>query len=98
MRSRGPSGHTAGMTGAGRDHWFEELADHMGSAYLRYSFTKRTEQEVGFLVEALGLTSATRVLHVGCCPGRHAYALGRLVIPVHGVDISQRFVAIARDG
>ena len=37
------------------DHWFEALADHLGAAYLRYSFTKGTEQEVGFLVDALGL-------------------------------------------
>ena len=27
-------------------HWFEPLADHLGAAYLRYSFTKGTEQEV----------------------------------------------------
>ena len=36
-------------------HWFEPLADHMGAAYLRYSFTKGTVQEVDFLVDALGL-------------------------------------------
>ena len=36
-------------TGDARDHWFEDLAEHLGSAYLRYSFTKGTEQEVGFL-------------------------------------------------
>jgi SAM-dependent methyltransferase len=79
-----------------RDHWFEDLADHLGSAYLRYSFTKGTGQEVDFLVEALGLTPDTKVLDVGCGPGRHAHALGRRGIPVHGVDISQRFVDIAR--
>ena len=37
------------------DHWFEPVADHLGGAYLRYSFTKGTDQEVGFLVDALGL-------------------------------------------
>jgi len=79
-----------------RDHWFEDLADHLGSAYLRYSFTKGTEQEVDFLVEALGLTPDTRVLDVGCGPGRHAHALGRRGIPVHGIDISERFVDLAR--
>ncbi|HEX2577717.1 MAG TPA: class I SAM-dependent methyltransferase [Aquihabitans sp.] len=84
------------MTGAGRDHWFEDLADHLGSAYLRYSFTKGTEQEVGFLVEALGLRPGMRVLDVGCGPGRHAHALGRRGIAVHGVDISERFVELAR--
>jgi SAM-dependent methyltransferase len=78
-----------------RDHWFEELADHLGPAYLRYSFTKGTEQEVDFLVDALGLGADTRVLDVGCGPGRHAHALGRRGVAVHGVDISQRFVDIA---
>ena len=28
------------------DHWFEPIADHLGAAYLRYSFTMGTAQEV----------------------------------------------------
>ncbi len=78
-----------------RDHGFEDLADHLGAAYLRYSFTKGTGQEVRFLVEALGLESGMRVLDVGCGPGRHAHALGELGIEVHGIDISQRFIDLA---
>jgi SAM-dependent methyltransferase len=77
------------------EHWFEPVADHLGPAYLRYSFTKGTDQEVGFLVEALGLAPGTRVLDVGCGPGRHAHALARLGCEVVGVDISERFVALA---
>ncbi len=76
-------------------HWFEGLADHMGSAYLRYSFTKGTEREVAALVEVLDLQPGQRVLDVGCGPGRHANALGERGIEVVGVDISQRFVDIA---
>ncbi|MBA3281830.1 MAG: class I SAM-dependent methyltransferase, partial [Acidimicrobiia bacterium] len=68
----------------------------MGSAYLRYSFTKGTEQEVDFLVEVLGLEPGMRVLDVGCGPGRHAHALGRRGIESHGVDISARFIDLAR--
>lgn len=79
-------------------HWFEELADHLGDAYLRYSFTKGTDQEVGFLVDALGLSAGDRVLDVGCGPGRHAHALGRRGIEVVGVDVSARFVDLANDG
>jgi SAM-dependent methyltransferase len=78
-------------------HWFEDVADHLGSAYLRYSFTKGTEQEVDFLVDCLGLAPGARILDVGCGPGRHAHALGRRGFDVVGVDISERFVALARD-
>lgn len=75
-------------------HWFEELADHMGPAYLRYSFTKGTEQEVRFLVEELGLEPGMRVLDVGCGPGRHVNALASLGIEAVGLDVSQRFVDV----
>jgi SAM-dependent methyltransferase len=77
-------------------HWFEPLAEHLGSAYLRYSFTYGTEQEVDFLVEALGVGPGARILDVGCGPGRHAHALARRGMLVHGVDISAAFVALAR--
>ena len=33
-----------GLTGSEPDHWFEPLADHLGAAYLRYSFTKGTDR------------------------------------------------------
>ena len=78
-------------------HWFEDVADHLGSAYLRYSFTKGTDQEVDFLVERLGLAPGARILDVGCGPGRHAHGLGRRGFEVVGVDISERFVALARE-
>jgi SAM-dependent methyltransferase len=77
------------------DHWFEAIADHLGPAYLRYSFTMGTEQEVDFLVSTLGLAPGMRVLDVGCGPGRPAVALGRRGIEVVGVDISSRFVEVA---
>jgi SAM-dependent methyltransferase len=77
------------------DHWFEPVADHLGDAYLRYSFTRGTAQEVGFLVDELGLRPGMRVLDVGCGPGRHAHALAARGIEVVGVDISRRFVELA---
>jgi SAM-dependent methyltransferase len=73
-----------------------EAAEFMGPAYLRYSFTKGTEQEVDFLVGALGLRPGMRVLDVGCGPGRHAHALAARGVRVHGVDISPRFISLAQ--
>lgn len=80
----------------GRDHWFEDLADHLGTAYDRYAHTKGTVQEVDHVVAALGLSPGDQVLDVGCGTGRHAFELAARGIDVHGIDISQRFVDIAR--
>lgn len=76
-------------------HWFEDLADHMGPAYLRYAFTRGTPQEVDFLIGALGLEPGMTVLDVGCGPGRHSIGLARRGIGVIGVDISNTFVEVA---
>lgn len=76
--------------------WFNPLASFLGPAYLRNAFTKGTDQEVEFLVEAMGLEAGMRVLDVGCGPGRHALALARRGIAVHGIDLSDEFVALAR--
>src|ERR1700712_5479810 len=81
---------------AAPDHWFEPVADHLGDAYLRYSFTKGTANEVAFLIDVLELTPGRRVLDVGCGPGRHARALAEAGMEVVGVDISQRFIDLAR--
>lgn len=91
-------------------HWFEPLADHMGSAYLRYSFTKGTENEVAAVLAlarwAWSLDGTPgeprsiedlRVLDVGCGPGRHSLALARRGCEVLGVDIADRFVDIATE-
>ena len=77
---------------------FEALAAHAGEAYLRYSFTKGTEQEVAFLVSVLGLRAGMRVLDVGCGPGRHAHALASAGIDVVGIDISHAFLVAAGPG
>ncbi|MEI8391318.1 MAG: class I SAM-dependent methyltransferase [Actinomycetes bacterium] len=79
------------------DHWFEPMARHMGRAYLRYSFAQGTKQEIDFLVDALGLVKGHKVLDVGCGPGRHCHELARRGIVVHGIDISQEFIDIARN-
>lgn len=78
--------------------WFTAIADHTGAAYLRYSFTKGTEQEVEFLVGALGLSPGMRVLDVGCGPGRHVRALAARGIDAVGVDVSETFLRLVGGG
>jgi SAM-dependent methyltransferase len=75
--------------------YFEAVGDVLGEAYLRYGFTKGTEQEVGFLLDLLRLPAGSRVLDVGCGPGRHAVALAQAGLAVTGVDVSRRFLDIA---
>ncbi len=76
--------------------WFNDVARFLGPAYLRNAFTMGTEQEVAFLVDALGLEPGMRVLDVGCGPGRHSLALAPLGFRVTGVDLSGEFVELAR--
>ena len=74
---------------------YEALAAHAGSAYLRYSFTRGTDQEVAFLIEVLELGAGSLVIDAGCGPGRHAHALARHGVGVVGVDRASRFTALA---
>jgi SAM-dependent methyltransferase len=78
--------------------FFEAIADHAGSAYLNYSFTKGTRQEAAFLWDVLDLAPGMRVLDVGCGPGRHVEELSRRQLEVVGVDISARFLGRLRGG
>ena len=79
-------------------HFYERLADIVGPAYLRYSFTRSTESEVAFLAEAMDLRAGELVLDVGCGPGRHTHALARRGVRAAGVDVAERFVELGRAG
>ena len=45
---------TQRVAAGGPGHWFEEVAEHLGAAYLRYSFTYGMVGEVDALVEEIG--------------------------------------------
>ena len=79
-----------------RDHWFEDLASHMKDAYLRYSFTKGTTQEVDFILETTCAEVGSAFIDVGCGPGRHSLELARRGMHVTGIDVSQDFIDIAQ--
>ena len=90
------------MTGSsGLEHpgnpYFADVAERLGEAYLRYSFTKGTGQEAAFLLDLLDLPQGARVLDVGCGPGRHAVELAKAGLAVTGVDVSKRFLALAAE-
>jgi SAM-dependent methyltransferase len=77
--------------------YFVDVAERLGRSYLRYSFTKGTAQEVGFLLELLKLPQGARLLDVGCGPGRHAVPLAQAGLAVTGIDVSRRFLELAAD-
>lgn len=74
---------------------YRQIGNWLGERYFDYGFAQGTTQEVDFLVELLGLSQGSRVLDVGCGPGRHSVELARRGCYPIGVDISDRFVRIA---
>lgn len=75
--------------------YYEEIGDFLKENYLEYVFTKGTEQEVGFLVKALNIPKKSRILDIGCGPGRHSLELARHGYHAVGVDISAEFIKYA---
>jgi ubiquinone/menaquinone biosynthesis C-methylase UbiE len=77
--------------------YFADIGQRLGHSYLRYNFTKGSEQEVAFLLDLLKLRAGDRILDVGCGPGRHAVLLAQAGLNVTGVDVSLRFLEIAAE-
>lgn len=78
------------------NHWFEPMADHLGAAYLNYSFTRGTVREVEAILAMTGQAAGAAVLDVGCGPGRHALEFGHRGFQVTGIDISETFIELGR--
>ena len=68
--------------------YYRAVGDWQGAQYERNAFTRGTDQEVGFLVEALGLRPNALLVDVGCGTGRHTRALRSKGVRAVGVDIS----------
>ena len=56
------------------------------------SWTEDTENQVEFIIKALGLAGGERILDLACGYGRHALALARRGFRVTGVDITPDYV------
>ncbi|WP_242607955.1 SAM-dependent methyltransferase [Xylanimonas ulmi] len=54
------------------------------------------DRSARWIVEVLGLGHGDRVLDLGCGPGLYACRLAHGGVAVHGVDVSRRSVAHAR--
>ena len=78
------------------EDWYGPLAHHLGSAYLKYSFTKNSQKEADFLFDVLGLKPGARLLDVGTGPGRHAIELAKKGVEVVAIDLSSDFLNVAR--
>lgn len=76
--------------------YYKEIGEFIGENYLNYGFAQGTEQEVEFLVDLLGIKPGLQLLDVGCGPGRHSLALARRGVRMTGIDITPRFIEIAR--
>lgn len=77
----------------GGGHAFRAVADHARENYLRFAYTKGTEQEARFLRAALALPKDALVLDVACGLARHE---ARLPWRVVGADLSRGLLEVAR--
>jgi 2-polyprenyl-3-methyl-5-hydroxy-6-metoxy-1,4-benzoquinol methylase len=76
--------------------WYESyFGEDWLNAAIRVS-PEQTSGEVDFVVDALGLAPASRVLDVACGHGRHSLELARRGYAVVGVDLSEPSLSIAR--
>lgn len=60
------------------------------------AFKKQTREQLPFLIKALKLKRGCSLLDVCCGTGRHAVPLSRKGLAVTGIDISKRYLRLAR--
>ncbi|MDZ7844640.1 MAG: class I SAM-dependent methyltransferase [Anaerolineales bacterium] len=78
--------------------WYEVLYENFQD-YDQEPYTLNTKMEVDFLDKEISrrLNGEVGVLDVGCGPGRHSLELARRGYRVTGIDLSEEFIATARD-
>ena len=78
-------------------HDFERAGWERAAEYYSDAFGSLTEQTVGPLLKAAGVTSGARVLDVATGPGSVAAAAAALGARPVGIDFSPQMVALARE-
>jgi SAM-dependent methyltransferase len=78
--------------------WYEDFFDRdwLELVALRIS-EERTQAQVDFLVDALGLAPEARILDLACGHGRHSLELARRGYDVVGLDLSSPSLDVARE-
>lgn len=78
-------------------HWYETFFQGLAVEFWTKAIpAEATLADIGFLEKALELEPGSRVLDVPCGNGRHAIELARRGCRLSGVDISEEFLALAR--
>jgi len=78
--------------------WFDEFFDeHYLDYWAQMLDEERTAREVGFIVDALALPPAAKILDLCCGHARHATALAGLGYAVTGLDLNEFLLAEARN-
>ncbi|HUR68415.1 MAG TPA: class I SAM-dependent methyltransferase [Candidatus Thermoplasmatota archaeon] len=72
---------------------FREVGEHARENYLKFAYTKGTEQEAKFLARALALPPSALVLDVACGVARHERHLPWRVV---GADLTRGLLEVAR--
>ncbi len=78
-------------------NWYLILFEKLGKKYLDFPFTRRTVQEVDFIIDLLELPEGATILDVGCAVGRHSIELAKRGYQVTGLDYSSRMIEVARE-
>jgi 2-polyprenyl-3-methyl-5-hydroxy-6-metoxy-1,4-benzoquinol methylase len=79
-----------------RNGW-QEFFDATAHEYMDEEYAEPWKEEVDFYLETLNLPSGSRILDLGCGPGRHSIELARRGYQVTGVDFSSGMLAQARE-
>lgn len=84
-------GYTEAQVDSGkmREGWSLHIKDQ--------SWVEDTENQVDFIIKALGLSGGERILDMACGFGRHSLSLARRGFSVLGVDITKAYIDDAKN-
>ena len=85
------------MSDAERPWYVDFFGDDYRIAYRSTLTDDRSDEETAFVAWTLGLSTGQEVLDLCCGHGRHALRLAQAGMKVTGLDLSEQYLAEARD-